>query len=252
MRILGIDLYNGGINSAIDLILSHSIKEKQNLCISATGAHGIIEAKKNRRFKEILDSFYLNLPDGMPSVWVGRLKGAKKMERCYGPDFFRNLVRSSANTSLKHFLCGGNVGVADKLKIACEEKFNNDNIVGTHCPPYLSIDQYDYPQIAKEINRVSADIVWIGLSSPKQEQFAFHLSNHTNVRYIITVGAAFDFHIGNVKQAPFWIQKIGMEWLFRLTMEPRRLWKRYFEIVPMFIYYNFAELIKGEFFNTRK
>ena len=87
------------------------------------------------------------------------------------------------------------------------------------------------------------------MSTPKQEFFANNLSKYTHAKFIITVGAAFDFHIGKVKQAPFWIQNIGMEWFFRLIMEPKRLWKRYFEIVPLFIYYNFVEILKRKFFN---
>ena len=102
------------------------------------------------------------------------------------------------------------------------------------------------------INETGANIVWIGLSTPKQELFASRLSEYAKVDYICCVGAAFDFHIGNVRQAKGWIQKIGMEWFFRLLMEPKRLWKRYFEIVPLFIYYNFAELINGILFKGKK
>ena len=248
MEVLGIEMYNRTLEEAIDNIIQEPNKLKSNLCISATGAHGLVYSKKNPKFKKVLSSFFINLPDGMPGVWVGRMKGAKNMSRCYGPDFFKGVMLASAQKKgIKHFLCGGNDGVAEKLKTACEIQFNNNNIVGTFCPPFLPVDEYDFETIANEINESQASIVWIGLSSPKQEQFAHLLSKFTSVKYIITVGAAFDFHIGNVKQAPDWIQKIGMEWFFRLLMEPKRLWKRYIEIVPLFIYYNFVELIKGEF-----
>jgi len=105
-------------------------------------------------------------------------------------------------------------------------------------------------ELAEKINTVNTNIVWIGLITPKQEIFAYCLSKSTNVNFICTVGAAFDFHKGKVKQAPRWVQRIGMEWFFRLIMEPKRLWKRYFEIVPLFIWYNLIELIKGEFFKN--
>jgi len=98
-----------------------------NKLVSATGAHGLVFSKQNPEFKNILDSFYINLPDGMPSVWIGRLKGAKRMERCYGPDFFQKIMLESANMTIKHYLCGGIEGVAEKLKISCQEKFNNSN-----------------------------------------------------------------------------------------------------------------------------
>lgn len=249
MKVLGIELYDNGKESAIDLIVNSTIEKCKNLCISATGAHGIIESKKNNHFKEILNNFYLNLPDGMPSVWVGKMKGAKRMSRCYGPDFFKEVISQTASSpKFKHFFCGGNEGVAQQLKAAVDKKFNNRNIVGTYCPPYLKTEDYNYEHIAKIIHTSNANIVWIGLSTPKQEMFASYLSRYTNVSYLICVGAAFDFHIDAVPQAPNMIQKLGMEWLFRLIMEPKRLWKRYLVIVPSFIYYNFAELLTGKFF----
>jgi N-acetylglucosaminyldiphosphoundecaprenol N-acetyl-beta-D-mannosaminyltransferase len=247
VSILGTPMFEGTISSAVELVCEEI--ESNNKCISATGAHGMIEAKKNSTFRKILKNFYLNLPDGMPGVWVGKMKGAKIMERCYGPDFFKlTMINSAPLEEIKHFFCGGMEGVAINLKRSVENKFNNYNVVGTYCPPFKPVDKFDYSLIAERINSSNASIVWIGLSTPKQEQFAHHLSKHTKVKHIITVGAAFDFHIGKVKQAPNWMQRIGMEWFFRLLMEPKRLWKRYFEIVPLFIYYNFVELIKGEFF----
>mgnify|MGYP003654524634 FL=1 len=245
VEVLGISMYNRSIEEAIIMV---NKSDGDNRCVSATGAHGLVYSKRNIDFKKILSAFYINLPDGMPSVWVGRLKGANMMSRCYGPDFFQGMMIHSSKGLIKHFLCGGTTGVADKLKLACQANFGNFNIVGTFCPPFSPVDKYDFEGIANKINESKADIVWVGLSTPKQEQFAFYLSKFTKVKYIITVGAAFDFHIGNVKQAPNWIQSIGMEWFFRLLMEPKRLWKRYFDIVPSFIYYNFAEIIKGEFF----
>ncbi len=245
IKILGIPIYSKNLVIAKEVILNSLSRD--NLLISATGAHGLVFSKRNLDFKRILESFYLNLPDGMPGVWIGRLKGAKKMGRCYGPDFFMKTMKASSDSDITHYLCGGKDGVADKLKKVCEDDFGAA-IVGTMSPPFLSIEDYDYQEIASKINASNANMVWIGLSTPKQEQFAYHLSKYTDVNFICCVGAAFDFHIGNVKQAPFWIQKIGMEWFFRLLMEPKRLWKRYFEIVPLFIYYNFAELLKGRFF----
>jgi N-acetylglucosaminyldiphosphoundecaprenol N-acetyl-beta-D-mannosaminyltransferase len=250
MEILDIHIYNNSIPSAIEKILSIiNIGEKRNLCISATGAHGIITAKKNNAFKEILNCFYINLPDGMPSVWVGHLKGAKNMERCYGPDFFKETIIATRDKNIKHFFCGGKEGVAEDLKKVCEEKFGNKNIVGTYSPPFRELSDDEIKHLAGTINSSGANIVWIGLSTPKQEIFAYRLSKYSNVNFICTVGAAFDFHTGKVKQAPKLIQKIGMEWFFRLIMEPKRLWKRYFEIVPLFIWYNLIEFINGDFFN---
>ena len=136
------------------------------------------------------------------------------------------------------------------LKKKVEVKFGNRNVVGTFSPPFREMTDNELKELAKDINSRKTNIVWIGLSTPKQEKFAYRLSKFTNVHFICTVGAAFDFHTGKVKQAPPFIQKLGLEWFFRLLMEPKRLWKRYFEIVPLFIWYNFLEFIKGDFFKN--
>ncbi len=105
--------------------------------------------------------------------------------------------------------------------------------------------------LADKINSLNVNILWVGLSTPKQEIFAYRLSRYVNVDFICTVGAAFDFWTGNLKRAPKWVQDIGMEWFFRLIMEPKRLWKRYAYVVPMFIFYNLYEVFNGNFFKTK-
>jgi N-acetylglucosaminyldiphosphoundecaprenol N-acetyl-beta-D-mannosaminyltransferase len=252
VKILEIDLFDNGIELASNLIVEQCEENRLNFCISATGAHGMILAKKNTEFKSLLNSFYLNLPDGMPGVWIGRLKGAKYMQRCYGPDFFKEMILKTANKSINHFFCGGNEGVANELKKVCEEKFGNNNIVGVYCPPFREMSNDEIKELAQRINSLNTNIVWIGISTPKQEIFASRLSKYTKVNFLCTVGAAFDFHIGKVEQAPKWVQKIGMEWFFRLTKEPKRLWKRYFEIVPLFLWYNFLEMVNDVFFESKE
>jgi N-acetylglucosaminyldiphosphoundecaprenol N-acetyl-beta-D-mannosaminyltransferase len=244
VRVLDIPLFDKDIPSAVDLIVCHlERREWQSHCVSATGAHGLVYSKKHPLFRDILTSFFINLPDGTPAVWIGRLKGAKKMRRCYGPDFFKTLLQRTAPLGINHFFCGGNPGVAEELKDKVSARFQNDHVTGTLCPEYLDVDQYDYASIAKEIQQAKADIVWIGLSTPKQEQFANRLAKFARVKFIITVGAAFDFHTDRVAQAPRWIQRAGLEWLFRTLKEPKRLYRRYLEVVPLFLFYNFAELL---------
>jgi N-acetylglucosaminyldiphosphoundecaprenol N-acetyl-beta-D-mannosaminyltransferase len=243
VKVLDVPLYAKDITRACDTILSSCLTEgRANRCVSATGAHGMVLARKDKNFRQILTSFFLNLPDGMPGVWIGRIKGKKQMKRCYGPEFFQRMMEHSKDLEVSHFFCGGNSGVAEALKQQVYKKFANNRVVGTFCPPFLPTENYDYESLAKQINSTNANIVWIGLSTPKQEAFAANLSKSTNVNYIITVGAAFDFHTDKVIQAPKIIQKLGFEWLFRLTMEPRRLYRRYLEVVPLFIYYNITEL----------
>jgi len=241
--VLGVELYDKGHKSSVKKIIRETgVNNHKARLVSATGAHGLVTAKKDDNFRNVLNKFYLNLPDGMPCVWVGRIRGAKKMTRCYGPDFFSDVMIASANTKINHFLCGGKSGVARNLKKACKDKFENDNIVGLYSPPFRAMADSEFQNLGSKINSSKANIVWIGLGTPKQELFAEKLSHYTKVNFIITVGAAFDFHTGNVKQAPKIIQNIGMEWFFRLCMEPKRLWRRYFSVVPLFIYYNAIDL----------
>ena len=233
VKVLDIPFYDQSIEDIVPEIIricTDHLQPNINLCISASGAHGLVEAHQDPAFKNILQSFWLNLPDGMPTVWVGKLKGANKMARCYGPDFFKAMMLASANK-----------GVANALKEAVQIKFGNSQVVGTFCPPFRNMTAAELEQLGNEITQLGAHIVWIGLSTPKQEKFAAALANYCKTCFIVTVGAAFDFHTDQVKQAPSWMQQNGLEWLFRLLMEPKRLYKRYFTIVPMFIWLNIKE-----------
>lgn len=245
IKILGIPIYDRDIETAVNQILSYSKSTSIsdiNRCISATSAHGIIEAQFDEELRNILQSFYWNLPDGMPNVWVARLKGAKHIQRCYGPAFFKALLMASIKTPHTHFFCGGKEGVAEQLKHTVSG-WGNQQLVGTFCPPFRKMTENEWILLGTLINNSGASIVWVGLSTPKQEYFAWKLRQYCSVAYIITVGAAFDFHTGNLRQAPKWLQNIGLEWLFRLFMEPKRLYKRYWKIVPMFIWLNLKEFV---------
>ena len=243
-KVLEVNLFDAGLDAAVKGILWRCEPSwpRDNKCISATGAHGLVTAFKEPDFKQVLDSFYWNLPDGMPGVWIGKLKGAKRMTRCYGPDVFKEVFEGSANSTIKHFLCGGQEGVADELKAAVGRKFGNYRVTGTFCPPFREMTDDEFRELAETINRSGANIVWIGLSTPKQERFARRLAQWTKVNFIVTVGAAFDFHTDRVTQAPGWMQKLSLEWFFRLMAEPKRLYKRYLEVVPLFIFLNLKEV----------
>lgn len=248
IRVLGVSLFGQNIPSAVYLIHQEMTKgQKQNLLISATGAHGLVTAQRDPKFMLILNSFYLNLPDGMPAVWVGRLKGAREMQRCYGPDFFQAVMIATRDQPVRHFLCGGKEGVAEELQQVCAERFGNPNIVGFESPPFRELTEGEMAELGSRIAGLDVDIVWIGMSTPKQERFAYRLAQHTRVHFICTVGAAFDFHTGRVRQAPRWMQRSGLEWFFRLLTEPKRLWRRYATVVPLFIYYNLKELVQEKF-----
>jgi len=248
LRFYYIPIYEQDLSTAVQEFvasLDSSFNDEDSVrCISATNAHGLVEAQKDSSFKSILASFYWNLPDGMPLVWWGRLKGCATIDRCYGPDFFAAILQATSALEVAHFFCGGKPGVAEELKQAAAFKFGNKRVSGTYCPPFSPIQEQDWDNLVTKINESAAQIIWIGLSTPKQEKFAYELAKRVRVRYIITVGAAFDFHTGRLAQAPRWMQVSGLEWFYRLCKEPRRLWKRYIEIVPKFAILAGADLIK--------
>jgi N-acetylglucosaminyldiphosphoundecaprenol N-acetyl-beta-D-mannosaminyltransferase len=248
VEILNIPVHDKGMDAAVWSVIATCTDDcfpKSNRLISATGAHGLVYAKKNPEFAEILKSFTMNLPDGKPNEWIGRLKGHREMRQCRGPDFFMEVMTRSASLSIRHFLCGGREGVPEQLKEACLEKFSNTNIIGTYSPPFREMTDKELMGLADRINRAGADILWIGMSTPKQEKFAFRIARYIQVHYIATVGAAFDFHIGKIKEAPKIMRHVGLEWFFRLRSEPIRLHKRYGEVVPLYIYYNLIDFLNS-------
>lgn len=245
-KVLNVTLFDAGLDEAVRQCLAQSevAYPRQNRCISATDAHGLVTAYRQPAFRTLLDSFYWVLPDGMPSVWLGRWRGASQMTRCYGPDFFKRILTEGANQPVSHFFCGGKEGVADDLKAAVSQKFGNNRVVGTFCPPFREMTDDEMKALANTINQSGANIVWIGLGSPKQERFANRLAQFTNVHFLVTVGAAFDFHTDRVTQAPTWMQKLSLEWFFRVLVEPKRLAGRYGRVIPLFLWFNLKEAFR--------
>jgi len=250
LKELSIDTINiYGINIAqvsISKLISH-LKVKlldQNFkgYVTVTGVHGIIESHKNKNVYQAHRRAYLSIPDGTPLVWYSKLKGSKSIERCFGPAMMHEFFQKTSNSNLRHFFYGGNEGVAEKLKSNFQSKFDA-NIVGTYCPPFRPLNSYEENNLINLISETKPHIIWVGLSTPKQEIFMNHYINKLECNLMFGVGAAFDYHTGKIIVAPKIIQNLGLEWLFRLILEPKRLYKRYFEIVPKFIILIFNELI---------
>ena len=166
IEVLKIPLYDLGMGKAVQHIIDVcNTQKKENRCVSATGAHGLVFAKKDQDFAEILKSFYVNLPDGRPGAAVGRLKGAKKMRQITGPDFFKKIMETTSQSKIKHYFCGGKEGVAEELKTSCEKNFNNYQVVGVYSPPFRLMTDEELKVLGDEINSKNVDVVWIGLST---------------------------------------------------------------------------------------
>lgn len=203
------------------------------VCI--TGVHGVMESRADPQLRAIHEAAALVTPDGMPLVFMANRLGFGPVERVYGPDLMRAVCADSARRGYRHFLYGGAPGVAEGLAESLRGRYAGIAVVGTHCPPFRPLSEAEDAAVVAAINASRPDIVWVGLSTPKQERWmAAHLGR-IEAPVMIGVGAAFDFLAGTKRQAPRWMQRSGLEWLFRLATEPRRLAGRYASIVPRFL-----------------
>jgi len=233
-KILGVGVSAVDIPRAISIVSQH-VTERNQTYVCVTGVHGIIESQSDPALKQIHNKAGLVTPDGMPLVWMARRLGYDQITRVYGPDLMRAVTALSAQHGYRQFYYGGAPGVPDKLRSILTNQFPGLKVCGTLSPPFRPLTREEDEEIIAQINLTKPDIVWVGLSTPKQERWmAAHLGR-IDAPVMIGVGAAFDFLAGTKRQAPVWMQKNGLEWLFRLATEPRRLWKRYLQIVPRFL-----------------
>lgn len=186
-----------------------------------------MEAQRDSEFRGILDQALLVTPDGMPTVWVGRLQGHSQMRRVFGPDLMLAVCHASVKVGFTHFLYGGKPGIADQLRDSLSRWFPGIRVVGTFTPPFRSLIPQEQAKLEDDIARLKPDIVWVGLSTPKQERFMSDNIDRLDCKLMIGVGAAFDFHTGRLQDSPDWVKRAGLQWLHRLCQDPSRLWKRY-------------------------
>lgn len=233
-NILGISISAINLAEATWLILD-AVRRKRKGYVAVTGVHGVSEAQSDSEFRIILNSAFLNTPDGMPMSWLGRWQGFKNMDRVYGPDLMQEICAVTKDDGVRHFFYGGAPGVANKLKAALLSRFPGLSVCGTYTPPFRPLNVQEENELFQRFEETKPDICWVGLSTPKQERFMAAYLYKLPVTVMIGVGAAFDIHAGRVRQAPQWMRRNGLEWLFRLAQEPKRLWKRYLINNPLFV-----------------
>jgi N-acetylglucosaminyldiphosphoundecaprenol N-acetyl-beta-D-mannosaminyltransferase len=195
--------------------------------VCVTDVHGVMQAQRNPDFKKTLDEAMLVVPDGVPTVWVGRWEGFGDMGRVYGPDLMLEVCRRSVTSGHSHFLYGGKPGIAHQLRLNLETRFPGIRVVGTYTPPFRPLSRIENEELRQLVSDCSPDIIWVGLGTPKQERFMAEYIGSLNCKIMVGVGAAFDFHTGHLKEAPNWMKVSGLQWLHRLSQEPSRLWRRY-------------------------
>ena len=234
VNVLGVGISVLNLRTALAAIAG-AVRERRRGCICVTGVHGVMEAQADAAFKNILNGALLCTPDGMPMVWAGRLAGHREMSRVYGPDLMLEVCAWSETSGCRHFFYGGAEGVAERLARELKARFPRLQVAGMFTPPFRALNAAEECRLLALVREAKPDILWVGLSTPKQEKFMAEFLPKLDVTLMIGVGAAFDFHSGRVRQAPRWMQRGGLEWVFRLGCEPRRLAKRYFRNNPLFV-----------------
>ena len=203
--------------------------------ICVTSVHGIVTAYDDPEFARILNTADIATPDGMPVVWALRSFGSSNQQRVYGPTLMLELCQSAALHGHRLFLYGGRNETLALLVNRLQQQFPKLAIAGYYSPPFRPLTREEKDDVRQRILQSDADLVFVGISTPKQEQWMFENRHYFPGVTLIGVGAAFDFHAGRTRQAPPWMQRNGLEWLFRLAVEPTRLWKRYLLTTPRFL-----------------
>lgn len=232
--ILGVNVSMVTMESAVDKV-TEWIGKKENRYVCVADVHSVMRGHQEAAHRQVMNKADMVAPDGTPLVWVNRLRGIKNISRVAGPDLLPAVCSRSVEHQWRHFFYGGAEGVADDLARKLQNQFKGLQIAGTDCPPFRELSPEEDEKIIAHINAARPDIIWVGLGCPKQERWMAEHVEKIEGAVLIGVGAAFDFHTDQIKRAPAFMQRFGIEWLHRLFSEPRRLWRRYLILAPCFL-----------------
>jgi N-acetylglucosaminyldiphosphoundecaprenol N-acetyl-beta-D-mannosaminyltransferase len=240
LNVIGTDISVTSYEEVVDLVghwLSGNASAGENRAkyICVTSVHGIVTARHDPEFRRVLNGADVATPDGMPVVWALRSFGASGQQRVYGPTLMLRLCEAAAHRGQRVFLYGGRPEVVPALCGQLHLKYPEMMIVGTYSPPFRPLTEAEDESVKRLICDSGADLVFIGISTPKQENWMAAHQWDFSGKVLVGVGAAFDFHANRVRQAPAWMQRSGLEWFFRLLTEPGRLWRRYLFVTPQFL-----------------
>ncbi len=235
--ILGVGISAVDMPTAVEEI-ARWVKEGERQYVCVTGVHGVMESQRDPDLKEIHNRSGLTTPDGMSTVWLSRWAGAKHTTRVYGPDLMPAVCEVAAAEGWRVYFFGSAPGVPEEVARRLQDRYPGLQVAGTISPPFRPLTAEEDAQIVESINRSRADIVWVGLSTPKQERWMSAQRDALDASVLLGVGAAFDQWAGLVRRAPRWVQRAGLEWAFRIYEEPKRLWRRYFDAIPRYIWAN--------------
>ncbi|MCW8856268.1 MAG: WecB/TagA/CpsF family glycosyltransferase [Kangiella sp.] len=229
------------MTDAINTVITQ-LKNMSGGYVCFTNVHATVMARENKDFLAITNESFMSLPDGKPVYWVGKLKGYNGLEQIPGPDFLPKLLATKTVPPLRHYFYGGTQEVIDNLVKKVKINYPAAEIVGAESPPFRKLSKDEVKESLQCMRDAKPDFIWVGLGAPKQEIWMAKHWQELKPAILFGVGAAFDFHAGTIQRAPRWAQKLGLEWLHRLSQEPGRLWKRYFYTNSMFVLYLLRDL----------
>lgn len=240
-HLIGSPVSSLSFNEQIDLIVQWG-KERLSKVVCVANVHMLIEATKKPDFAKILHRADLVTPDGMPLVWMLKLMGSERSQRVAGLDLMKAACEQAENLGVSVFFLGSTDEVLEKIGVQLEKDFPNLRVAGMESPPFRKLTDAEDSALVKTINSSGAGIVFVSLGCPKQEKW---MAEHAGrVRAVMVgIGAVFPLYAGLLTRAPRFIRASGLEWLYRLLQEPKRLWKRYFETIPPFIWLAFKQLL---------
>ena len=231
--VLGVPVSIVTLDSAVATILDWC-EDDVGRFVCVRDVHGVMRALEDEALMRIHAEADMVTPDGRPLALIGRRRGHPVSQTC-GYDLLERIVADGVGRGVRHYFYGGDEGVADALAGVLERRFPGVRVVGTECPPFRPLDEAEDAAVVERIRASGADVVWVGLSTPKQERW-MHAHRGRLPAVLMGVGAAFDFHTGRVSRAPRWMQALTLEWLHRLASDPRRLWRRYVVLAPRFLW----------------
>jgi N-acetylglucosaminyldiphosphoundecaprenol N-acetyl-beta-D-mannosaminyltransferase len=234
-RILGIPLAMTDYAHALDA-MDEMIERREKGIVCAVAVHAVTVGYEDPEMHEALQRATLVLPDGMPVVWAANMLGENLRERVYGPELMLRYNDRCAERGHRVWLYGGrDQGSLVQLALNMRQRHPGIQIVGGYSPPFHALSPQEEDEVVQQINDARPDVLWVGIGVPKQEKWMARMRDRLEVPVMCGVGAAFDFHAGRISQAPGWMQERGLEWIYRIAQEPRRLLPRYLYYNPRFV-----------------
>lgn len=234
--LFGVPVHAQTLDEAVQTLIVWAQDAQQHYYVSTCTVYTLMMCCENPVVMQAVSRASMVTADGMPLVWLQRLKGYPDVERVYGPDLLKMLCEATSNQNVRHFFWGGLPGVPEKIASKMQARFPHIQIAGAYSPPVRDVEAIPEMDTINRLNDVNPDVIWVGLGSPKQDLWMSLYRPHLNAALLIGVGAAFDFVSASKPQAPRWMQRMGFEWLFRFIHEPRRLWRRYIIYNARFIW----------------